>query len=117
MQDIYNNVNTFSADRRIQFIKKYYQVSKALDSLKEAPKKPDRMRESVAVQDFVRSLLRPDGVFVLRLVAANAGDVIATEIVKQLFAGYVEERNNEKIGNGDDDGDRDDKKLLPKTMA
>ncbi len=39
---------------------------------------------------FVRKMLRPDGVFVLRLMADNAGEVITSQVVRRLWTEYIE---------------------------
>lgn len=40
---------------------------------------------------FVDYFLRHDGVFLLRLIAANAGDLITTDIVKELWLQFLNE--------------------------
>lgn len=40
---------------------------------------------------FVDVFLRNDGVFLLRLIASNAGDLITTDIVKELWLQFLNE--------------------------
>ena len=40
---------------------------------------------------FVDQTLRSDGVFVLRLIAANSGDLITTDIVAALWKRFLED--------------------------
>lgn len=41
-----------------------------------------------SVSKFIRSHLRSDGVLILKFVSANVGDMVATELVKQLWNHY-----------------------------
>uniref|UniRef100_A0A915D005 Innexin n=1 Tax=Ditylenchus dipsaci TaxID=166011 RepID=A0A915D005_9BILA len=45
-------------------------------------------REQRLVDDFIRKFLRPDGVFLLRLIQTNGGDLLVGEIVTSLFVRY-----------------------------
>ena len=54
----------------------------------------DRINRETDLQatKFTQEYLRQDGVFVLRLVAKNAGDLIAAELAAGLFDIYGRER-------------------------
>lgn len=47
-----------------------------------------------AVDKFVQRTLRNDGVFILRIVSSNAGDLITTDIVAALWKMYLEDEKN-----------------------
>lgn len=59
---------------RIHFIRKFLKLRDSLE--------PGEKKRSYA---FVDSYLRQDGVFILRLVAQNAGELVASEIVEKLW--------------------------------
>ncbi len=46
----------------------------------------DRRRQ--LVRDFMMDTLKPDGIFLLRLVAANAGDLVCSELLETLWNSY-----------------------------
>uniref|UniRef100_A0A1I8AR53 THUMP domain-containing protein n=1 Tax=Steinernema glaseri TaxID=37863 RepID=A0A1I8AR53_9BILA len=48
-------------------------------------------RRKALVRRFVAEKLRSDGVFLLRLVASNGGDMVACELVATLWADFVAE--------------------------
>ncbi|KAL3999078.1 Innexin family protein [Acanthocheilonema viteae] len=43
------------------------------------------------LEHFVNRCLRKDGIFILRLIAANAGDLITTDIVAALWKNYLDD--------------------------
>lgn len=47
-----------------------------------------------ALSDFVDRELRPDGVLLLRLIAANAGDIVATSLVGALWRLFLEKKKS-----------------------
>uniref|UniRef100_A0A914HI00 Innexin n=1 Tax=Globodera rostochiensis TaxID=31243 RepID=A0A914HI00_GLORO len=51
----------------------------------------DDPNEKRAIGKFVNSYLRSDGVFLLRLISSNAGDLITTDIVFQLWHMFLTE--------------------------
>ncbi|VDN58039.1 unnamed protein product [Dracunculus medinensis] len=65
------------------FISQYLRVYDLLD---------DESRG--AVDKFVQRTLRNDGVFILRIVSSNAGDLITTDIVAALWKMYLEDEKN-----------------------
>ncbi|VDO05672.1 unnamed protein product [Rodentolepis nana] len=62
---------------RIHFIRKFLKLRDSLE--------PGEKKRTYA---FVDSYLRQDGVFILRLVAQNAGELVASEIVEKLWIIY-----------------------------
>lgn len=44
-----------------------------------------------ALSRFVNHCLRPDGVFLLRMIATNAGDLITTDIVVELWKQFLKD--------------------------
>lgn len=51
----------------------------------------------VVLEKFVKRSMRNDGIFILRLVAANAGDLITTDIVAALWKKYLKEERQRSI--------------------
>lgn len=47
--------------------------------------------ERGALSKFVDQFLKMDGVFLLRLISSNAGDLITTDLVYQLWQMFLEE--------------------------
>ncbi|KAF6779345.1 hypothetical protein AHF37_01212 [Paragonimus kellicotti] len=62
---------------RVHFVRKFLKLRDALE--------PGDKKRTYA---FVDSYLRQDGVFILRLVEQNAGELVASEIVERLWALY-----------------------------
>lgn len=73
---------------RVNFIMKYLDLS-------DAP--PDREKDKKHIRKFVIRFLRPDGVFILRMVAANSGTVLSTELVYSLWLRYREAVKSPKL--------------------
>lgn len=73
---------------RINFIMKYLDLS-------DAP--PDREKDKKHIRKFVVRFLRPDGVFILRLISSNAGTILSTELVYSLWLRYRETVKMPKI--------------------
>ena len=67
---------------RKEFVTKYLRCTSAVS---EEP----TPREQELIDGFVNNLLRPDGVFLLRLIQTNGGDLLVGEIVTALFNRYV----------------------------
>jgi hypothetical protein len=51
--------------------------------------KPEDPTDRRALARFVHRGLRPDGIFLLRMVSANAGDLITTDIVVELWKRFL----------------------------
>lgn len=51
----------------------------------------------IPLEKFVHRALRNDGVFILRIIATNAGDLITTDIVAALWKMYLEEEKKRAI--------------------
>ncbi|KAI6183067.1 Innexin [Aphelenchoides bicaudatus] len=79
---IYWTCMAFSGGQQESFITQYLRVYHLL--------KGDR-GEKDALRKFVHTYLRNDGVFLLRLVASNAGDLITTDLVYQLWLSFLQE--------------------------
>ncbi|KAL3309881.1 Innexin inx3, partial [Cichlidogyrus casuarinus] len=71
---------------RIQFIRKFLKLREALE--------PGNKKKSYS---FVDDYLRPDGVFILRLVAQNAGELVASEIVERMWQIFKQHQSNPTI--------------------
>ncbi|CAH8642406.1 unnamed protein product [Schistosoma guineensis] len=67
---------------RIQFIRKFLKLRGALE--------PGDKKRTLT---FVDSYLRQDGVFILRLTAQNAGELVASEIIEKLWNMYRAHQN------------------------
>jgi hypothetical protein len=78
------------------FIERYLRCTGAIN---EYP----TQRDMQLISDFVHKFLRPDGVFLLRLVQTNGGDLLVGEIVTALFNRYrtkLEERTGSQALTG-----------------
>ncbi|KAL7073571.1 hypothetical protein ACQ4LE_007084 [Meloidogyne hapla] len=71
--------------QNVPFIRQYLRVYHLV--------KQDDQNVIVAVNKFVHHYLRSDGVFLLRLIAANAGDLITTDLVYQLWQMFLQEES------------------------
>uniref|UniRef100_A0A7E4UUP8 Innexin n=1 Tax=Panagrellus redivivus TaxID=6233 RepID=A0A7E4UUP8_PANRE len=83
---------TAIGDWRIGFVSKYLRCTSAVSD-------PPTNEEERQISGFVRDLLRPDGVFLLRLIQTNGGDLLVGEITTALFNRYkerIEEKNNSR---------------------
>lgn len=49
------------------------------------------------MEHFVNRCLRKDGIFILRIIAANAGDLITTDIVAALWKNYLDDEKKRAI--------------------
>lgn len=63
--------------RERTFIMRYLRVT---ENLQDTDKK--------LVDKFIRHSLRPDGIFLLRIIASNAGDILATDLIHSLWVSY-----------------------------
>ena len=54
-----------------------------------------RRGEAKHAHQFADDFLRCDGVFVLRMVATNAGDIVASGVVKELWTTYRKQYGNQ----------------------
>lgn len=70
----------FTSCRR-QFVMKYLELS-------DSP--PDPEKDEKHLNRFVNNFLRPDGVFLLRMIAAHAGHIICAELTYALWLRYCE---------------------------
>uniref|UniRef100_A0A914C477 Innexin n=1 Tax=Acrobeloides nanus TaxID=290746 RepID=A0A914C477_9BILA len=70
------------------FIEKYLRVTGVISDY-------STVRDQRLLSDFISKFLRPDGVFLLRLIQTNGGDLLVGEIINALFSRYrtkLEER-------------------------
>lgn len=47
------------------------------------------MSRQTQVREFIRRTLRPDGLFLIRLISKNSGDVITCELIRALWLDYL----------------------------
>ena len=81
---------TILPGQRRNYVSRYLRCTNAISS-----GYPEH-REARIVDEFIRRYLRPDGVFLLRLIQTNGGDLLVGEIVAALFNRYrtrLEETN------------------------
>lgn len=71
---------TISRGRK-DFIKRYLRIKNIKTSKGEEIKRSD-------LDDFCDQHLRQDGVFFLQMLAINAGDVVASDVVALMFNNY-----------------------------
>lgn len=48
--------------------------------------------EVVMIDKFVRTALRPDGIFLLKLISSNAGDLVVTDVLEEMWHDFKERR-------------------------
>src|SRR4051812_24283701 len=58
------------------FIRRYLRIK---ETLNDSPAHRDLLNR------FVSHSLRPDGVFLLRIISSNAGDILAADLIDALF--------------------------------
>ncbi|TGZ65051.1 hypothetical protein CRM22_006055 [Opisthorchis felineus] len=73
--------------RRKHFIKRFLRIKIAM--IRNKPRTVSRSD----IDEFVDDYLRRDGVFLIRMLALNAGEVITAEIVTELYNDYVEQHS------------------------
>uniref|UniRef100_A0A915PW38 Innexin n=1 Tax=Setaria digitata TaxID=48799 RepID=A0A915PW38_9BILA len=77
---------SFLETQQYSFIAQYLRVYGLLDG-----------QAHNVLEHFVRRCLHNDGIFILRIVAANAGDLITTDIVAELWKNYLEDEKKRSI--------------------
>lgn len=75
-------VVSFSSSQQESFVNQY------LRPFHLTKKKEERN----ILKSFVNKFLKPDGVFLLRLVATNAGDLITTDLINRLWHQFLQEK-------------------------
>ncbi|VDM96334.1 unnamed protein product [Thelazia callipaeda] len=70
-----------------QFVTRYLRCAGVIQDFKDA-------KTEKYVHDFTRKFLRPDGVFILRLIQTNGGDLLVGEIVNVMFERYKAHMEN-----------------------
>lgn len=78
--------------RRIEFIRKYLTLRKVITYQGEGDRR--------LTNRFVRSYLKLDGVYVLRVAAHNATDILVAQIIENLYRKFKERRVESKELNG-----------------
>lgn len=78
---------------RTRFVKRFLKAGEHLSR-----------EDKYMVKKFTREFLRHDGIFLLRMIALNAGDIICTDIVHQLWLIYKQRYYNQDLN--DCGGDR-----------
>ncbi|VEL09196.1 unnamed protein product [Protopolystoma xenopodis] len=69
------------SQRRVQFVRKYLKIMSVM-----------RETDKAATRRFVEHYLRPDGVFLLHLIAINVGDLMAGDLACELWHIYRHKR-------------------------
>ncbi|KAF8571697.1 hypothetical protein P879_00016 [Paragonimus westermani] len=72
------------ANRRVKFIRKYLKIMSVF-----------RDTDKAASNKFVENYLRPDGVFLIRLISINVGDLMAGDLACELWHIYRHKRLHE----------------------
>ncbi|OON18260.1 Innexin, partial [Opisthorchis viverrini] len=76
------------AKSRVRFIKKFLRINEQF-----------HRSDKQLVKDFTENFLHHDGIFILRMISMNAGDVITSEVVSELWKGFYAEHNStEPVG-------------------
>uniref|UniRef100_A0A7E4UML7 Innexin n=1 Tax=Panagrellus redivivus TaxID=6233 RepID=A0A7E4UML7_PANRE len=78
---IYWVIMTFSRSQQDSFITQYLRVNNLVPS----------SGETGPINKFVENFLQHDGVFILRLISSNAGDLITTDLVYHLWQVFLAE--------------------------
>nr|CAH8823804.1 unnamed protein product [Trichobilharzia regenti] len=76
-------VRLILAPKRKDFIKRYLRLKGVTTANGDAIKRED-------LDEFTNNYLRPDGVFIIRMLALNAGDVITGEIVTEMYRNFID---------------------------
>ncbi|VDM14680.1 unnamed protein product [Wuchereria bancrofti] len=64
-----------------QFVTRYLRCAGAISDFRDP-------KTEKYLHDFVRRFLRPDGIFILRLIETNGGDLLVSEIINVMFGRY-----------------------------
>ncbi|CAH8442474.1 Innexin inx2, variant 3 [Schistosoma haematobium] len=75
------------ASKRKNFIKRYLRL-KGIHSLKG-----DELKQS-DLDEFIDKYLRADGVFIIRMLTINSGDIITGDIVTELYNNFINHYHN-----------------------
>ncbi|VDP26853.1 unnamed protein product [Soboliphyme baturini] len=84
---------SISRSSQQEFVARYLRVSENFS---------DKPGEKRLLQRFVRRMLRPDGVFLLRIVSVNAGDIPTTDLVHYLWRQFREKNQFPIAVSGDE---------------
>ncbi len=76
---------------RLKFIRKYLKI---MCVLKDADKPTSKK--------FVENFLRPDGIFLIRLISMNVGDMMAGDLACELWHIYRHKRSQDLLGGAEE---------------
>lgn len=76
---------------QVDFVNSYLRVYMDLENQRSVDKR--------SLERFVDTNLRPDGVFLLRMISSNAGHIVATALVGQLWTLAQEKRQPKPVTN------------------
>ncbi len=100
---------------RITYVKNHLRMLDADKPKKGAEDSHDTEDHDKKVQRFVRSYLRQDGVFLLRLIGHNTNTITVTEIIGALWENWNEHDKTKKKAKAiEDDQAKPTNPLLPK---
>lgn len=80
-------IRMISPFRRYRYIARFLRVCRVEDEAKQRVEPRGKMTQ---LQHFVDAHLRQDGVFLIRMLAINAGDVLAADVVGVMWKNYRE---------------------------
>ncbi|VDN92465.1 unnamed protein product [Brugia pahangi] len=83
---IYWYCMSFLETQRYSFIAQYLRVYGLLDG-----------QAHNVLEHFINRCLRKDGIFILRIIAANAGDLITTDIVAALWKNFLDDEKKRAV--------------------
>ena len=78
---VYWCVSSIGRANQRSFVHRYLRISVALGTSHD---------DLEGLNKFVHSCLRPDGVFLLRMIEKNAGDMVTSDIVYQLWMKFLQ---------------------------
>ncbi|KAH7722327.1 INX-12 protein [Aphelenchoides avenae] len=78
---IYWLISSFNEQSHVKLIGSYLE---RID-----PNTARGMSRQTQVREFINSTLRPDGLFLIRLIAKNSGDVVTCELIRALWLDYL----------------------------
>jgi hypothetical protein len=68
----------------------------------------DENKDSKCLSHFINTYLEPDGIFMLQIIANNASDFVATDVIKRLWKKHIDKYQEFK---NEDDGEKNISKL------
>ncbi len=83
---------------RLKYIKKYLVLNEKMNWKYDKTEKDKKKQIKQLLHCFVYNVLRFDGVFMIRLIAINSGELIASQIVSELWTKF-EEHERDQVDN------------------